>query len=310
VGLFRHTGGDRDDLLAAAYRRCQLVHRRHGRTYYLATRLLPAWKRRHVHALYGFTRTTDDLVDGPTGSTDDRQPRLRAWTERFAAALGGADVADPILPAVVHTIDRFDLDPADFQRFLRSMAMDLTVTGYQTFDELADYMAGSAAAVGTMMLPILGAADLARAREPARQLGIAFQLTNFVRDVGEDLDRGRIYLPREDLDRFGVAEADLRTRRMSGAVRALLAFEVDRAREHYTRAASGIGLLDPSSRACIRVASRLYGGILDQVVAAGYDVFRQRARVPVGRRIAVAASELLSATSGQSGGSASGSPSR
>src|SRR5436309_1005228 len=122
-------------------------------------------------------------------------------------------------PAVRDTIERFELDRADFTAFLRSMAMDLTITGYPTYDDLLEYMEGSAAAIGTMMLPILGAADRAAAREPARQLGLAFQLTNFIRDVGEDLDCGRIYLPLKDLAEFGVTPDDLRARRATLPIR-------------------------------------------------------------------------------------------
>jgi phytoene synthase len=200
------------------------------------------------------------------------------------------------MQAVVDTIWAFQLDPSDFVAFLRSMAMDLTVTRYETYDDLLDYMAGSAAAVGSMMLPILDVvpgADREAARDAARELGLAFQLTNFLRDVGEDLDRGRIYLPLEDLDAFGVTEADLLVGRPIEPVRRLVAFEVERARAHYARAAPGIDALVPSSRACVRAAYRVYGGILDEVVRAGYDVFRRRAVVPRRRRLALAAGCLL-----------------
>src|SRR3954471_525228 len=125
---------DRD--LSAAYAHCQALHRRHGRTYYLATRLLPAWKRRHVHALYGFTRYADEIVD----RTEDLPPAERAaqlteWSDRFVAGLRGERVDDPLLPAVLHTIAVFRLDVDDFDTFLRCMAMDLTVTGYETYDD-------------------------------------------------------------------------------------------------------------------------------------------------------------------------------
>jgi phytoene synthase len=260
----------------------------------LATRLLPKWKRKHVHALYGFTRYTDEIVDCLNGEGPaERALRLHSWADRFAAALDGAPVEDGVLPAVLHTIDVFDLDRADFAAFLRSMEMDLTITEYDTYDDLLDYMEGSAAAIGTMMLPILGAGDLALAREPARELGRAFQLTNFIRDVGEDLERGRVYLPLKDLAEVGVTPDDLRARETTDAVRELITFEVDRAREHYARAAAGIPMLAPGSQACIRAAYRLYGGILDEVVRAGYDVFTRRATVPNRRRLAVAVSSVL-----------------
>jgi phytoene synthase len=173
------------------------------------------------------------------------------------------------------------------------MEMDLTVDSYPTYDDLLEYMAGSAAAIGTMMLPILGASDVAAAREPARQLGLAFQLTNFVRDVAEDLDLGRIYLPLKDMADCGVTSDTLRARRATPAVRELVAFEVERARQHYAAAATGIPMLAPTSQACIRTAFRLYGGILDEVVRAGYDVFSRRATVPYRRRLTGLAASLL-----------------
>ena len=280
--------------LAASYEFCRRLHRAHGRTYYLATRLLPAWKRRHVHALYGFTRYTDDIVDRLDGAAPAAKVEaLRRWRQRFAAALAGAQPDRQVIRAVIHTIAVYHLDHADFDAFFRSMEMDLTVTEYDAYDDLLEYMEGSAAAIGTMMLPILGASDLAAAREPARQLGFAFQLTNFIRDVAEDLDRGRIYLPLKDLAEHGVTPEDLRARRATEPVRALIAYEIGRAREHYAAAAPGIDMLEPSSRACVRAAYLAYGGILDEVVRAGYDVFARRATVPTHRKLAVVAASLV-----------------
>ena len=287
-----------DTDLTAAYARCQELHRRHGRTYYLATRLLPAWKRRHVHALYGFTRYADEIVDRTEELPPaERAARLDDWSTRFLAGLHGAPIDDPLLPAVLHTIAIFDLDRTDFASFLSSMAMDLTVMSYRTYDDLLDYMEGSAAVIGTMMLPILGSSDPAAAREPARQLGFAFQLTNFIRDVAEDLDRGRTYLPDEDLAKFDVTRADLLAAKANGRatprIRELIEYEVTRAQAHYAAAAPGIPLLAAASQACMRTAYALYGGILDEVAAQGYDVFARRAVVPQRRRMAVAARALL-----------------
>jgi phytoene synthase len=177
------------------------------------------------------------------------------------------------------------------------MAMDLTVMSYPTYDDLLDYMEGSAAVIGTMMLPILGSSDPAAAREPARQLGFAFQLTNFIRDVSEDLDRGRTYLPDEDMAKFDLTRDDLLAAKAAGRttprIRELIEYEVTRAQAHYVAAAPGIPLLDPASQACMRTAYALYGGILDEVAAQDYDVFVRRALVPRRRRMAVAARALL-----------------
>jgi phytoene synthase len=283
--------------LSAAYERCRQLHARHGRTYYLATLLLPRWKRRHVHALYGFTRYADEIVDDLASTLDPpaQAAALRSWGERFFAGLHGAPVDDPVLPAVLHTVRAFDLEVGDFEKFLASMAADLDTGSYRTYEDLCGYMEGSAAVIGTMMTPILEPSDPARAREHARQLGLAFQLTNFLRDIGEDLRRGRVYLPTADLERFGVTRADLAATTASPAVRALLAFEIDRARAHYAAAEPGIDLLAPSSRPCIRVAFDLYGGILDEVEQAGYQVLDRRVRVPRRRRLQVASRQLLAA---------------
>jgi 15-cis-phytoene synthase len=283
--------------LGAAYERCRQLHARHGRTYYLATLLLPRWKRRHVHALYGFTRYADEIVDDLSSTLDGagQAAALEAWGERFFAGLRGQPCPDPILPAVLHTVRAFDLDVADFERFLHSMAMDLHTDGYRTYQDLLVYMEGSAAVVGTMMAPILESADPPAAWEHARQLGLAFQLTNFIRDVAEDLERGRVYLPAEDLERFGVGRADLAAAQASPAGAELLAFEVERARSHYRAAEPGIELLAPSSRPCIRVAFDLYGGILDEVERAGYQVLASRVAVPRHRRLGVAGRHLIAA---------------
>jgi 15-cis-phytoene synthase len=283
--------------LGAAYERCRQLHARHGRTYYLATLLLPRWKRRHVHALYGFVRYADEIVDN-LASTLDRAGQaaaLRAWGQRFFAGLGGAPIHDPLLPAVLHTVRAFDLDLTDFERFLDAMAMDLTIDRYQSYQELCGYMEGSAAVIGTMLTPILEASDPAAAREHARQLGLAFQLTNFLRDIGEDLQRGRVYLPAEDLERFGVTRADLAGPTASPAVQRLIAFEITRARAHYAAAAPGIGLLAPSSRPCVQVAFELYGAILDEIEQAGHQVLARRVVVPRRRRLKVAGRHLLTA---------------
>jgi 15-cis-phytoene synthase len=284
--------------LPAAYERCRQLHQRHGRTYYLATRLLPAAKRRHVHALYGFTRYADEIVDEFDGApASERARRLREWGERFQAGLAGGAVNDPILPAVLHTIERYRLDRADFAKFLRSMAMDLDTVSYRDYSDLLDYMEGSAAVIGTMMLPILEPADEAAAREPARQLGFAFQLTNFIRDVAEDLERGRIYLPLADLERFGLGPDDLRQAALAGRsdarVKALIRFEIERAGEHYALAAPGIPMLGWSSQSCIRAAFHIYAAILDEVRRQDYDVFARRAVVPNRRRLRMAARCLL-----------------
>ncbi|GHE26740.1 phytoene synthase [Streptosporangium violaceochromogenes] len=283
--------------LTASYELCRRLNARHGRSYYLATLLLPSWKRPHVHALYGFARYADEIVDSFT-MTGDRKAALDRLCLRLERALAGGPADDPVLPAFVQTVRSFAVDHADITAFLGAMRADLTVGRYATYDDLLGYMEGSAAVVGTMTLPVLEALPgmERRAREPARQLGLAFQLTNFLRDVAEDLARGRVYLPLADLDRFGVRVEDLGARVPTPAVRELLAFEVERARAHYRLALEGVDLLIPSSRPCVRAAYELYGGILDRIEAARHDVFGARVAVPRRRRLVVFARHLLAAS--------------
>ena len=293
--------------LEVPYATCRDLHRTHGRSYYLATRLLPPWKRRHVHALYGFTRYTDDIVDAdgaaqnpPTG--EERARRLDAWAGQFYAALdGGEDPVEPVLSAVRHTIAVFGLPRADFDLFFASMRMDLQVRAYADYGALLEYMEGSAAVIGTLMLPILLAPDerrpvpasaVALARGPARQLGLAFQLTNFIRDVAEDVARDRVYLPVADLERFGVHRDDLAVSSASPAVRRLIAFEIERARVHYRNALPGLAVLPARSRRCIRLAHAVYGGILGRIEQADCDVLAGRAVVPRRQRALAVAREL------------------
>ena len=293
--------------LEAAYAACRDLHRTHGRSYYLATRLLPPWKRRHVHALYGFTRYSDDIVDGGDEAAGQQAPErarlLGRWASQFYAAIEGErPPADLILRAVRHTVATFGLPRADFDAFFASMRMDLHVREYADYGALLEYMEGSAAVIGTMMLPILfapedgpgplPAAAVTTAREPARQLGLAFQLTNFIRDVAEDLRRGRVYLPAADLERFGVRRDDLAAPSASPSVRRLVAYEIDRARAHYRAALPGVTVLPARSRRCVRLAYAVYGGILDRIEQADCDVLAGRAVVPRRQRAAAVVREL------------------
>jgi 15-cis-phytoene synthase len=276
--------------LESSYARCRELNKRHGTTYYWSSLVLPKVKRHHVWALYAFCRYADDIVDdlGPV-ATDVRAKALADLGDRFFADLDAGASDDDVLKAVVHTVRAFGIDPDCFRRFLRSMAMDLTVATYDTLDDLLEYMDGSAAVIGEMMLPILEPRS-AEAVAPARDLGLAFQLTNFLRDVDEDLDRGRVYLPQEDIERFG---ADPSRRVADDAWRALVAFEIERCRALYRSADRGIELLPPSSARCIRAARVLYSEILDRIEANGGDVFSSRARVPTVRKVALAARASL-----------------
>ena len=278
--------------LDESYELCRQFNKRHGTTYYWSTMVLPAVKRHHVHALYGFARYADDIVDEiPEGGhaeipVEQRAAALAAFGDRFFADLERGRSDDPVLKAVVHTVRAFDIDVDTFRRFLRSMTMDLTVETYETWDDLRAYMDGSAAVIGEMMLPILEPYDLAAATPHARDLGDAFQLTNFLRDIDEDLDRNRQYVPQEDLRRFGV---DLTARRCTPEFVELMRFEIARCRALYESADLGIDMLPERSARCIVAARTLYAEILDRIEAADHDVFAERVRVPTRRKAAMVA---------------------
>jgi 15-cis-phytoene synthase len=278
-----------DPQLRESYERCRMLNAQHGKTYYLATLLLPPAKRPYVHALYGFARYADEIVDdlSSTLSPQEKADWLQDWGQRFLTDLDRGSSQDPICRAVVDTVNRWEIPREHFEAFLKSMAMDLTVTEYQTFEDLHAYVYGSAAVIGLQMVPILEPSSRA-AYDHAMDLGIAFQLANFIRDVGEDLDRGRVYLPLKDLAEHGVTRLDLEQRIVTPQVRAALQFQIARVRELEQRSRPGVDMLAPSSRPCIEAARILYCGIVDAVEAIDYQVFTRRATVSLPRRLSVA----------------------
>jgi phytoene synthase len=308
--------GITDPALRAAYTRCRHLNARHGRTYFLATRLLPADRRPAVHALYGFARWADDIVDdmGAGATTAERAAALARLEEQLGRALTGTRPSgEPVVLALADTAARYAIDPAHFTDFIASMRSDLTVTDYATYADLRTYMHGSAAVIGLQMLPVLGTVTARdRAAPHAAALGVAFQLTNFLRDVGEDLDRGRIYLPADLLAAHGV-QRDLllwsrRTGRPDRRVTAALRAAEDLTRAVYREAAPGLAMLDPVARPCIRTAYVLYRGILDAIAESGYAVLHRRAVVPRRRRAAVAADGLARVLAARLGAASHGTP--
>lgn len=272
--------------LEQAYSYCRKLNARHGKTFFLATGLLPADRRKHVHALYGFARYADDLVD--IASVADPAFRLAGLEADLQVAFDGGPTQNPVVRAVVATVAEYGIEHRYFADFLASMTADLTVTRYPTFADLERYMWGSAAVIGLQLLPILGVVGpRAEAERAAAALGQAFQLTNFLRDVAEDQRRGRIYLPLETLAAHGVSESMLAASTTSPQLRAAVRAEVERTRGIYQVAVTGIDLLAPESRDCVRTAATLYGEILDQIEANDYGVLERRAIVPRRRRLVV-----------------------
>ncbi len=267
------------ELLEAGYRRCAELTRQYGTTYYWGARLLPAAQARDVYAVYALCRLADDIVDLPARGTEPSDPaeRLAGFRRGFREALDAGTSSDPVMAAVVDSLRRRGTDLECFDRFFDAMALDLTRTSWATWPELRDgYMEGSAAVIGEMMLPVLEPVS-AEAKAPARALGLAFQLTNFLRDVGEDLDRGRVYLPADEVAAHG---ADPWLRQVTPQWRALMAAQIARNRALYVESLPGLDLLPPASRRCVGTALVLYSRILERIEAADYDVFSQRVRVP------------------------------
>jgi phytoene synthase len=285
----------RKEQLDAAYAHCAAVAAEHGKSYHLATRLLTADRRPAVHALYAAARTADDLVDLPGA---DPAGDLATWAAAVLAELAAGWSDDPVRLALVDTFRRYEIPVEHLVDFLAAMTSDLEVTGYATMDHLDRYMWGSAAVIGLQVLPVLGIAPgVARAEaEPyAIALGEAFQLTNFLRDVGEDADRGRVYLPADAMAAHGVTREQLRQKRHDANVAALMREMVDVVRRRYDDAAPGTALLAPESRDCVRAATALYGGILSEIERADYRVLDRRVSVSRPRRLAVFGRRLAAA---------------
>jgi len=282
--------------LRESYAECKRLNALHGKTYYLATLLLPKSKRPFVHALYGFARYADEIVDdlASTLTPQEKADVLSKWSSGVLAGLQNGTSEDPVGRALVDTAKRFKIPHQHFIDFLHSMEMDLTVTQYQSYEDLLEYVYGSAAVIGLEMVPVLGYSDDA-AFESAKKLGIAFQLANFIRDVGEDLERGRIYLPLDELARFGVTRELLEKRVLTPEIIEALKFQIARVRQLQLEAAPGIAMLDKTSRPCIEAASELYCGIVDEVEAIGYDIFNKRAKTSTLRRLRVASSAYVRA---------------
>jgi len=286
--------GINDPDLRASYAECKRLNALHGKTYFLATLLLPKAKRPFVHALYGFARYADEIVDDLASelSLEEKAEALSNWGNGVLADLKKGTSDDHVGRALIDTVKRFDIPHEHFEAFLHSMTMDLTVQEYETYEDLLEYVYGSAAVIGLEMVPILGPLHN-DAYEAAKKLGIAFQLANFIRDVDEDLDRGRVYLPIRELAQFGVTREMLEERVLTPEIIEALKFQIARVRQLQAEAAPGIAMLEATSRPCIEAASTLYCGIVDEVEKIGYDIFNQRAKTSTVRRIRVAGAAFI-----------------
>lgn len=287
-----------------AYELCRRVTAKYSKTFYMGTMLMAPAKRRAIWAIYVWCRRTDELVDGPQAQFTSEKT-LDRWEAQLESIFAGCPVDDEDV-ALVDTLEQFPLDIQPFRDMIAGQRMDLHQSRYQTFEELELYCYRVAGTVGLMSTTVMGV-DTAvytapwhrpETLDPTQQaiaLGIANQLTNILRDVGEDARRGRIYLPLDDLAAFNYSEADLMAGVVDDRWRALMAFQIERARQFYTEAESGISLLSDDARWPVWSALALYRKILDVIEENNYDVFNQRAYVPSLRKLLTLPGTLLKA---------------
>jgi phytoene synthase len=270
--------------LDAAYRSCEEVVREHAGNFRYSFPFLPKPKKRAICAVYAFSRRADDIVDE---KGDDKERRL----DELRGALR-EEPREPVFVALADAVRRYSIPLSHFEGLIDGMKQDLSVTRYETFEDLRRYCYLAASTVGLICLEIFTYSDPA-ARERGIDLGVAMQLTNIVRDVGEDAARGRIYLPGEECRRFGVAEDDILAGRASEASRELIRLQVGRARELFKRSEELLRFLPRHARSCPKILAGLYGDILTRIERAGYDVFDGRASLSGPRKAWIAFTGLV-----------------
>ncbi len=277
-----------------SYEYCRQVTARYSKTFYLGTLLMPKEKRNAIWAIYVWCRRTDELVDGPQAANTTHET-LDLWERHLESVFAGQPIDDPDV-ALVDTLKRFPMDIQPFRDMIAGQRMDLSRNRYETFSDLLLYCYRVAGTVGLMSAAVLGVDDSISKtpwgpnsvyipEEEAIALGIANQLTNILRDVGEDINRGRIYIPLEDLERFNYTEEDLKNKVIDDRWRRLMDFEIQRARQFYQKAEKGISALSKDARWPVWAALMLYQGILDVIIKNDYDVFNRRAFVPTPRKL-------------------------
>ena len=259
--------------LEQAYDHCQRVTRARAKNFYYAFRTLPARKRRAIYATYAFCRVCDDIADEDRPGDAKRQ--LMADTRRLLHESGNGALADQLFIALKDTSDSFGIPVRHFEEIIEGVEMDLTLTRYQSFDELREYCYRVASTVGLICIEVFGYSD-PRARDYAIDLGLAMQLTNIIRDLKEDAQRGRIYVPQDEMARFRYSEGELQDGVVNERFRSLMRFQVDRARGYFETGRRLIPLLPLQSRACPAVLIGIYSSILDRIEAADFDVFHDR----------------------------------
>lgn len=268
-----------DARIAASYAHCREVARTQARNFYYAFAILPADRRDALCAVYAFMRHSDDVSDEP-GQATDRRAAMGAWRSTLDRALAGECGETGILPAFHHAVQRYGIPGSLFHELIDGVAMDLDIDRYETFDDLYRYCYRVASVVGLTCLYVWGFEGGEAATRRAEDCGIAFQITNILRDLAEDAERGRVYLPQEDLRRFGLTDEDIRAGVMDERFTAMMEFQVARARQYYIEAEPLTELIHPVSQPAFRVMYDIYRGLLDRIEDRGYDVYSERVSVP------------------------------
>ncbi len=291
-----HTGAAQATGLEAAYEHCRDLTRREAKNFYYGFSLLPDMQRRAIYAAYAFARQADDIVDSDLPPAE-AAAQLAAYQSALDACLDG-EPEGPVFRALFHAVSKYDIPPRHLYELLEGCRTDITCNRYETFDDLRDYCSQVASSVGLISIAIFGYRGGERARRYAADLGVALQLTNILRDVREDAERGRIYLPRDEMEWFGFTEDDLLAGRTSREFRHFMAYQTGRARDYFRQGRRLLPLLPARPRACVGVMAGIYGAILDDIERHPAVILRERVSISTGHKLALAGRELVRAVAG------------
>ncbi len=277
-----------NDKVSRGLLECREITRRYGTSFYFATQFFPRETRDGIYAVYAFARIPDEIVDDPgTTTRAERVARLEEWRQTWLTAMASGDSDDAVMAAIVYAFKKYDIPVEDGEAFLRSMFMDEDKKSYANYSELEEYMYGSAGVIGLMVTRIVGFST-PDAFQHAIKLGYAFQLTNFLRDIKEDWDElGRVYMPEDELAKFGLGADDLGRRRYDDRFVDFMKFQIERNKQIYREALPGIKMLNWRGRLAVKISYVLYKAILGEIERAEYNVYRGRVRTGFRQKIAL-----------------------